>query len=370
MGYYDVYDDNDNLIASEVWIDDGTNGANVRPVVINWRKLLIILLAFVGTISTFVTPIVLYFNKDVFIEGGWLLAALPSVIIGIPIFVIFVLMLITLTKAKNPDSSDEIMEKAKTYINTKIMEKSSVNPDDEEISDEEYINAKKSMFKYQTAVSMVYLAIKFEKYLKVLSLMSYFIYPIFIFCFIVELVYGATESYMIFLYVINFLIVFLGVLSVYKNYKRYKTKYSGNIIKRMICVALGTYLLGLSVGLIIMSAIGMGGYCVLGLCVALFDAVALIDSKLISHHTQKTKNKVHIWAIVVVSIVVGLIATLAICAISIMPGPICDAILAYDEGLSTDLTLPITVWSIGGIITLILIIVISIIVNKRLNKKQ
>ena len=68
MAYYDIYDSNDNLIASEVWIDDGLGGGPTRPVVVNIRKLLMVIFAFVGFINTFVLPIMLFINKDVFID--------------------------------------------------------------------------------------------------------------------------------------------------------------------------------------------------------------------------------------------------------------------------------------------------------------
>ena len=42
MAYYDLYDGNDSLVASNVWIDDGSNSAPSRPIVINWYKLIMI----------------------------------------------------------------------------------------------------------------------------------------------------------------------------------------------------------------------------------------------------------------------------------------------------------------------------------------
>jgi hypothetical protein len=52
-----------------------------------------------------------------------------------------------------------------------------------------------------------------------------------------------------------------------------------------------------------------------------------------------------------------------------MPGPIYEAILAFDEGTSTDLSLPITVWSVCGAVGVIVATIGSILVNKILNKK-
>lgn len=370
MGYYNIYDSNDNLIASDVWIDDGLDGGSTRPIVINWRKLLMIILFFIGTNTTFILPLILYFNRDGFIKGGWILMSLSNMIIGLPVFIISLLMLITLRKTKNIDGSDdEMMKLAQAYVNTNIIKKPSLIDDeisDDEISDVEYINNRNAHFKYETAVARVYLAIKFEKYLRILSLLSYLVYPIGILCFIAEIIYGATEVYMIILGILNNLVLFLGVLSIYKNYKRYKIKYSGSILKRMICVALGTFFLGVSVGLVIMTTLGAGGYCILCLFVMLFDMIALIDTKLISNNNIR-KRKIHIWPIVVISIIVGIVATFVACGLSIMPGPIYDALLAYDSGLSTDLTLPIIVWSICGIVAILLIVFISIRVNKRLN---
>ena len=34
MAYYDLYDGNDNLVASDVWIDDGSNSGTIRPTII------------------------------------------------------------------------------------------------------------------------------------------------------------------------------------------------------------------------------------------------------------------------------------------------------------------------------------------------
>lgn len=42
IGWYDVYDSNDNLIASDVWINEDTGSG--EPIVINWYKVFTVIL--------------------------------------------------------------------------------------------------------------------------------------------------------------------------------------------------------------------------------------------------------------------------------------------------------------------------------------
>ena len=370
MGYYDVYDSNDNLIASEVWIDDGLNSGPARPIVINYRKVLMVLLAFIGFVNTFVLPIILFINKDAFIKGGWLLSSIPSIIIGLPVFIVFISMLKTLKKVKNNEGLDKkILDQAKSYVNSKIMQEESIDDIDDDVSDEEYINKHKAKYKYDVAVSRVYLTIKFERLLKAVSNLSYLVYPIGILTFVAEFIYGSKTTYMIILGILNYLVFFLLFLSVYKNYKTYKIRYAGNIIKRMICVALATFALGVCIAAIFMSAYKVGGFSVLCVFAMLFDLAALIDSKKVVNKAQKN-SKIHILPIVVITIIYGIIALFIGCGLALIPGPIYNAIIAYDAGLSKDLSLPITVWSICGAVAIILIIITSIIVHKKINNKS
>ena len=132
MGYYDIYDSNDNLIASEVWIDDGSgyDSGPARPIVVNWRKALIILMAIVGATNTFVLPLLLLANKDAFIQGGWILAGLPSIILGLPLFIVGVMLLSAIKKANDLDSDDPVMKQAKAYVDSHTVDKSAVNKTD------------------------------------------------------------------------------------------------------------------------------------------------------------------------------------------------------------------------------------------------
>ena len=91
MGYYDVYDGNDNLIASEVWIDDGVDCG--RPVVINWYKLILTIFFLIGVISTFITPINLFIHRDSFTNNGWIYMSVFNILLGLPTFIAFFTML-------------------------------------------------------------------------------------------------------------------------------------------------------------------------------------------------------------------------------------------------------------------------------------
>ena len=55
-------------------------------------------------------------------------------------------------------------------------------------------------------------------------------------------------------------------------------------------------------------------------------------------------------------------------AVPLLPGPIYDAIIAFDEGRSTDLTLPIIFWSICLVVNILVIVVVSKIISNKLNK--
>ena len=101
------------------------------------------------------------------------------------------------------------------------------------------------------------------------------------------------------------------------------------------------------------------------LCVvaALLELSLSIDSKKASNNVTK-KTKIKVVAIIIITIVYSLLATLVGCAIALVPGEVNDAILAYDAGLSTDLSLPITVWSICAAVAIALIVVTSILIHK------
>ena len=374
MGYYDIYDSNDNLIASEVWIDDGSgyDSGPTRPIVVNWRKALIILMAIVGATNTFVLPLLLLANKDVFIQGGWILAGLPSIILGLPLFIVGVMLLSAIKKANDLDSDDPVMEQAKAYVDSHTVDKSAVdkNGTTDDMTDEEYIEQKNAKYKYDINVSAVYLAIKFDKLISKLSLISYLLYPIGVLCFVAEALYGDTETYMILVGILNYLVCVLFALSIWKNYKRYKVRYTASIAKMMLRVALVSLLVGITAGLILTSTLQMGGHCILCLLAMFFDLACMIDSATAKSHSQNKKTKVHVGPIVIMAVVVGLVFTCIACALSIMPGPIYDALLAYDNGTSTDLTLPITVWSICAVVDVLLTVVISVAINKKLNKAK
>ena len=374
MGYYDIYDSNDNLIASEVWIDDGSgyDSGPTRPIVVNWRKALIILMAIVGATNTFVLPLLLLANKDVFIQGGWILAALPSIILGLPLFIVGVMLLSAIKKANDLDSDDPVMKQAKAYVDSHTVDKSAVDKTDatDDMTDEEYIEQTNAKYKYDINVSAVYLAIKFDKLISKLSLISYLLYPIGVLCFVAEALYGDTETYMILVGILNYLVCVLFALSIWKNYKRYKVRYTTSIAKRMLRVALVSLLVGIPVGLILTSTLQMGGHCILCLLAMFFDLACMIDIATAKSHSQNKKSKIHVGPIVIVAVVVGLVFTCIACALSIMPGPIYDALLAYDNGTSTDLTLPITVWSICAVVDVLLTVAISVAINKKLNKAK
>jgi len=118
------------------------------------------------------------------------------------------------------------------------------------------------------------------------------------------------------------------------------------------------------------STLQMGGHCILCLLAMFFDLACMIDSATAKNHSSNKKTKVHVGPIVIVTIVVGLVFTCIACALSIMPGPIYDALLAYDNGTSTDLSLPITVWSICAVVDVLLTVTVSVAINKKLNKAK
>ncbi|MBR1955385.1 MAG: hypothetical protein IKA29_05640, partial [Clostridia bacterium] len=311
-------------------------------------------------------------NKDVFIQGGWILAALPSIILGLPLFIVGVMLLSAIKKANDLDSDDPVMEQAKAYVDSHTVDKSSVDKTDatDDMTDEEYVEQKNAKYKYDINVSAVYLAIKFDKLISKLSLISYLLYPIGVLCFVAEALYGDTETYMILVGILNYLVCVLFVLSIWKNYKRYKVRHTVSIAKRMLRVALVSLLVGITVGLILTSTLQMGGHCILCLLAMFFDLACMIDSATAKSHSSNKKTKVHVGPIVIVAVVVGLVCTCIACALSIMPGPIYDALLAYDNGTSTDLTLPITVWSICAVVDVLLTVAISVAINKKLNKAK
>ena len=108
--------------------------------------------------------------------------------------------------------------------------------------------------------------------------------------------------------------------------------------------------------------------------VAIMDLAILIDNLLLRKGVinlvdNKKKEKVHIGAIITISISMSLLMLIVACAISLLPGPIYDALISYDQGISTDLSLPIAFWGLCVFIDVLSIVLLSILINKKLNKK-
>ena len=172
MAYYDVYDANDNLIASDVWIDDEKGG---EPIPVNLYRIFLYILLIIGIVSTFITPLILFLNRDVFIEYGWLYIALMNLIIGIPILVSSISLL---NVKKNENSSqDPYYSLAKEWVNNNIVEERNNESLNLGIINIESANKK------ELAVDSVYLKLKFQRGFALASNISYLIYPVAIFCF-------------------------------------------------------------------------------------------------------------------------------------------------------------------------------------------
>ena len=156
MAYYDLYDGNDSLVASNVWIDDGSNSAPSRPIVINWYRF----------VSTFITPINLFINKDRFINNGWIYMCIFNLLIGLPTFLAFFAM-IKLIK-KEPNTNDSCYELAcnwvRNHCNINEENKNISIADEENLSDKEYVSREKNANKFDATVAGVYILIKYQNY--------------------------------------------------------------------------------------------------------------------------------------------------------------------------------------------------------------
>lgn len=118
MGYYDIYDSYDRCIASDVWIDDGSNSGTIRPTIINYYKVIMIVCLICGIANTFISPILLFINKDVFIEFGWLIMACTNWLTGIPTFIVSINMLKAMSDTNS--NKDQTYEKARLWCERNI----------------------------------------------------------------------------------------------------------------------------------------------------------------------------------------------------------------------------------------------------------
>ena len=124
----------------------------------------------------------------------------------------------------------------------------------------------------------------------------------------------------------------------------------------------------------IFSLANIDGYYIFVFLVAIMDLAILIDNLLLRKGVinlvdNKKKEKVHIGAIITISISMSLLMLIVACAISLLPGPIYDALISYDQGISTDLSLPIAFWGLCVFIDVLSIFLLSVLTNKKLNKK-
>lgn len=371
MPYYDICDSDGNVIASNVFIDDGTYGGPSRPIVINWYKKITIIAFVVGLLSTFITPIILFLQKDAFVNNGWIYMVLFNILMGLPVFIIAINMLSVMSSKIKED--DPYYDVACNWVNDKLKFTDDNNSVDlDEMSDEEYICKMKRSYKNQAAISAVYVAIKYQNLLTKLSKLSYFIYPLAILSLIIEFFVGEEEVFFIVLFNLNFIAMFLGMLSVYRNYKSYQKKYCLNIKGRMIKTILLSFLASIPFYAIIISVAGTTGFYILIFCIAIMDLLMIIDRKIMGENLLRTyekKKPIRLGVILVCTVCFTLLMLMVACGISLIPGPIYDVILAYDEGLSTDLTLPIIFWSVCLIVDILLIVIVSKIVSNKLDNR-
>ena len=369
MGYYDVYDSNDNLIASEVWIDDGTSGSIPRPIVINWYKIFMILTFIIGSVSTIITPINLYINKDAFIGNTWLYMVLFNMGFGLPILLVSLNMLKIMYKKQK--ENDSIYEEACNWVNSKfITDKKQNNVDEEEMSNEEYISTMKNSNKKDAFIASLYIVIKYQNIMKKLTYISYLIYPLGIICILLEILIPKENAYFILLFNFNFIAIVCGLLSLYKYYKLYKKIGVEKAGVKLLKTTVISYIISVPLTAIAYSAFNADGYYLLVFCTLIMDLILFLDVKFISKNKIiENKQPINVIAILLITLCVSIVMLMVACVGSIIPGPIYDAILAYDEGLSPDLTLPIVFWISCLVMDIILIVVISKLINKKSNNK-
>ena len=143
---------------------------------------------------------------------------------------------------------------------------------------------------------------------------------------------------------------------------------------RMLKTVVLSLVCGVPIMVIIFAILNSSGFCILVYLVAFMDLMILLDNALLRKTVKNskgevTKKSVHFGAIMVVTVCVVLVMLAIATGACLFPGPLYDAIIAYDEGTSTDLTLPITFWLICLVADIILTTLISIVVNKKLNKE-
>ena len=169
----------------------------------------------------------------------------------------------------------------------------------------------------------------------------------------------------------NFIAFFCGLFSAYKNYKSYQKNGIESPKGRMIKTILISFLLSVPVGALIFSLMNSDGFYILVFCIMVMDLMMIIDNKLITKNNIRiinNKKTIHLGVLLVTTICSSLLMLLVASAVPLLPGPISDAIIAFDEGRSTDLTLPIIFWSICLVVNILVIVVVSKTISNKLNK--
>ena len=296
-----------------------------------------------------------------------------NLLIGLPTFLAFFTMLKLIKK--EPNTNDSCYDLACNWVRNhcNINEENISIADEENLSDKEYVSREKNANKFDATVAGVYILIKYQKLLTFISKLSYLIYPLAILSLIMELFVAQETVFFIVLFNLNFIALICCVLSVYKGFKMYQKNKLTTITKKLIKTCLLSYLFSVPLMAIIFSLAKIDGYYILLPLVAIMDLAISIDNALIKKggflNNKQKKNKVHVGAIIGVCISMSLLMLIIVCAISLIPGPIYDALLAYDTGTSTDLSLPITIWGLCAFIDVLLITLLSVLINKKLNKK-
>ena len=143
--------------------------------------------------------------------------------------------------------------------------------------------------------------------------------------------------------------------------------------KKMFATGALSLLVSIPLYALVTSLSGRDGFYILVFCIAVMDLFLVVGKGIAVKsiaNTNKDKHPMRIGVVILCAVCFTLLMLTVACALSLVPGPVYDAILSFDEGASTDLTLPIIVWSVCLVADIVLTVVVARKVSTKLNQKS
>ena len=210
--------------------------------------------------------------------------------------------------------------------------------------------------------------------------LTYFIYVITICSLVLENINLSENSrLLVMFYPFNVLAIALFCISVYKSYVFFMGKIgvsSNRAIIQVCKVSVPVFALSIIFCTILNQTSFNVSNSIFIVTFALIDLALIINSSVINSKLKKGKcdfeaglGKIPVGKLFLIETFLFIVFLGVICGLSLYIEPVYNALDAYDKGLSSDLSLPLTLWLISGGISLVIMTVVGVLVTKHHNKK-